>query len=42
MQGFFQNNKKIIYSINMVIKANFKGKLGRKYYLIKQIEIYQY
>jgi len=41
MQGFIQKYKRIIYSINMVIKSNFKGKLGRKFKvnLIEQISI---
>ena len=41
MQGFMQKYKKIIYSIYMIIKSNFKGRLGRKFKvgLIEQISI---
>jgi len=41
MQGFMQKYKRLIYSINMVIKSNFKNKLGRKFKvnLIEQISI---
>ena len=41
MQGFFHNNKKIIYAVYMMIKSNFKNKLGRKFKvsLIEQISI---
>lgn len=31
MQGFMQKYKRIIFSINLIIKFNFKGRLGRKF-----------
>ena len=41
MQGFYQKNKRIIYSVYMIIKSNFKNKLGRRFKigLIEQIAI---
>ena len=41
LKGFMHNQKKIIYSIYMKIKSNFKNKLGRKFKvsLIEQISI---
>ena len=41
LKGFMHNQKKIIYSIYMKIKFNFKNKLGRKFKvgLIEQISI---
>ena len=42
LKGFMHNQKKIVYSIYMKIKLNFKNKLGRKFKvsLIEQISIY--